>query len=72
MMPIRYRRAQLARQLAEHHAAHPDFIRERLRAFDQHNGRDKMIPVTRQRLKPCPYTRPQPAFPRDRAPLISG
>jgi hypothetical protein len=71
MMPIRYRRAQLARQLKEFHAGHDEFIRERLRAFDDHNGRDKMIPVTHRKLKPSPYTHHIATFPRDRAPMSS-
>lgn len=72
MMPIRYRRAQLARQLQAFHAAHPEFIRERLRAFDEHNGRDKMIPVTHRKMKPSPYRRRLAALPRDKAPISSG
>jgi hypothetical protein len=72
MMPIRYHRAKLARELAAHHPGHPEFVRERMRAFDLHNGRDKMIPTTSRPLKPCPYSRPSPLLPRDRAPLVSG
>ena len=72
MTPIRYRRAQLARQLQAYHAAHPEFIKERLRLFDEHNGHDKMIPVTHRKLKPSPYTHRCATLPRDKAPVISG
>jgi hypothetical protein len=72
MMPIRYRRAQLARQLKQFHAQHPEFIRERLRAFDEHNGRDKMIPLTQQKLKRSPYAHRSATMPRERAPITSG
>lgn len=70
MMPIRYRRLQLARQLEQFHAKHPEFIKERLRAFDDHNGRDKMIPVTHRKLKPSPYARRFAIFPHIRPPRM--
>lgn len=72
MMPIRYRRAQLARQLKQFHARHPEFIQERLKAFDEHHGRDKMIPLTQHKLKRSPYAHRVATFPHQRAPIISG
>lgn len=72
MMPLRYQRAQLARQLKQFHAQHPEFIRERLDAFDAHHGRDKMIPLVHGKLKRSPYAHRPTQFPRLRAPIISG
>jgi hypothetical protein len=72
-MPIRYRRAMLARQLRAFHPGHHEFIRERLRAFDAHNGHDKMIPVVAHRkLKSSPHRRDSVGVSYQRAPIISG
>ncbi len=71
MMPIRYRRRSS-------HASFRPFTRrtpnssESGFALDEHNGRDKMIPVTHRKMKPSPYTRRFAALPRDKAPISSG